>query len=593
MATSPPPARSARRAVLGGAALGLGAVLARPTAALAAPDVRGYPATPVPDPLTWHGIRRFTAGYTPALRAQVAEAGGFDAWFARQLDGSYDDAWYDTTSHWWASVNADAATLWQRDRSDVESLWWADANYQSWALVRRFGSQRQVLETMAELWEHHLHVPAQGSVGPFRTAYGKEIRKHALGRFSDLLEAAITHPAMSVYLGNANSTKSAPNENLGRELLELHTVGIGRYDEADVKASARLLTGFKVALWTTWATSYDPNAHWTGPVQVVGFSHPNSDPDGRAALSAYLRHLARHPATAQRIARKIAVRFVSDTPSDALVDELAAVYVDRDTDITAVLLALVASAEYRAAADTKVRTPAEDVVATYRALGVELTGGPTGLADDSAANTMLWQAQRIGAKPFDWPRPDGRPDTSQAWSSTSRFLASLDVHYTMSGGWWPEDGARYRMPVGWLPGAPAATAATPSQPAGPAAPVGGGDPLVVGRPKKDKKKKKKKKRKPPLPPPVTPPAPDPVVPQPPDEPEPPVTPVASIRFDELVDHLCRTMLGRPVTPTMLQAACEAAGCAPSDVITPQHRIVAWEMPRLVTVLLDSPLHMTR
>ena len=276
-----PPARAARRAVLTGAAAGLGTVLARPGVALAAPDVRGYPATPVPDAVTWHGIRRFTAGYTPALRVQIAEAGGFDAWFAGQLDGSYDDGWYDTTSRWWLSINADDATVWQRDRSGVESLWWADANYQSWALVRRLGSQRQVLETMAELWEHHLHVPAQGAVGPFRTAYGKAIRQHALGRFSDLLETAITHPAMSVYLGNANSTKSAPNENLGRELLELHTVGVGQYGEADVKGSARLLTGFKVGVWTTWATSYDPRAHWTGPVQVMGFSHPNSDPDMR------------------------------------------------------------------------------------------------------------------------------------------------------------------------------------------------------------------------------------------------------------------------------------------------------------------------
>ncbi|TQK68880.1 DUF1800 domain-containing protein [Nocardioides sp. SLBN-35] len=583
---SPTPARAARRAVLTGAAAGLGAVLARPGVALAAPDVRGYPATAVPDAPTWHGIRRFTAGYTPALRAQVEAAGGFDAWFARQLDGSYDDAWYDATAHWWLSINADDATVWQRDRSDVESLWWADANYQSWAMVRRLGSQRQVLETMAELWEHHLHVPAQGAVGPFRTAYGKEVRRHALGRFSDLLEAAITHPAMSVYLGNANSTRSAPNENLGRELLELHTVGVGQYTETDVKNSARLLTGFKVGIWTTWATSYDPNAHWTGPVQVMGFSHPNSNPDGRAALSAYLRYLARHPATARRIARKLAVRFVSDAPSAALVDELAAVYLDHDTDITPVLLALVGSAEFRAGADTKVRTPPEDVVATYRALGVELTGPPTGLADESAANTLIWQAQRIGAKPFNWPRPDGRPDTAQAWSSTSRFLASLDIHYTMSGGWWPVDGARYRAPIDWLPAAPAAAAGAP------AAPAADEDPLVVGRPKKDKKKKKKK-RKPPAPPPVSPPPPDPVVPDPPDQPQPPTTPVASIRFDELVDHLCRTMLGQPVAPTMLQAACEAAGCAPADVITPQHRIVAWEMPRLITVLLDSPLHMTR
>lgn len=541
----------------------------------------GATPTPVPDAATWHGIRRFTAGYTPALRAQVEAAGGFDAWFAGQLDGSYDDAWFDQTSRWWVSINADDATVWQRDRAGVESLWWADASYQRWAMVRRLGSQRQVLETMAELWEHHLHVPALGEVGPFRASYGKTIRRHALGRFADLLEAAITHPAMSVYLGNANSHKSAPNENLGRELLELHTVGIGQYGEADVKDSARLLTGFRVGVWTTWATSYDPAAHWTGPVQVMGFSHPNSDPDGRAALSAYLHYLATHPATARRIARRLAVRFVSDTPSDTLVGDLAAVYLAHDTDLRAVLRALVASAEYRAATDTKVRTPTEDVIATYRALGVELTAAPAGHDDECAANALLWQAQGIGAMPFDWPRPDGRPDSAVAWSSTSRFLASLDVHYTMSGGWWPSEGVRYRAPVAWLP----------TTPADPAAAAGG---RVVGRPKKDKKhkkkKKKKKKRHPapaPTPPPPAPPPP-PVTPPPPPE-----VPVTSIRFDALVDHLCRTLLGRPVESIMLQAAGEAVGCAPTDVITHDHPVVAWEMPRLLTVLLDSPLHLTR
>ncbi|GAA3550575.1 DUF1800 domain-containing protein [Nocardioides daeguensis] len=551
-------------------------------------------ATPVPDAATWHGIRRFTAGYTPALRAQVEAAGGFDAWFEGQLDGSYDDAWFDRTAQWWVSINADDATVWQRDRSGVESLWWADASYQRWAMVRRLGSQRQVLEAMAELWEHHLHVPALGEVGPFRASYGKTIRRHALGRFADLLEAATTHPAMSVYLGNANSHKSAPNENLGRELLELHTVGIGQYDEADVKDSARLLTGFRVGVWTTWATSYDPAAHWTGPVQVMGFSHPNSDPDGRPALSAYLRYLATHPATARRVAHRLAVRFVSDTPSEVLVDDLAAVYLAHDTDLRAVLRALVASAEYRAATDTKVRTPAEDVIATYRALGAELTAAPAGHDDECAANALLWQAQGIGAMPFDWPRPDGRPDTALAWSSTSRFLASLDVHYTMSGGWWPSEGVRYRDPLAWLPTTPAAPAAAAAPPPAPSA----AEELVAGRPKKDKKHKKKKKKKKRHPAPVPtplPPAPPtpPVTPPPTPPPTPPEVPVTSIRFDALVDHLCRTMLGRPVEATMLQAAGEAVGCAPTDVITHDHPVVAWEMPRLLTVLLDSPLHLTR
>ncbi|MCX6399910.1 MAG: DUF1800 domain-containing protein [Propionibacteriales bacterium] len=412
---------------------------------------RPYRRTTVPPAATLHGLRRFTAGYTPYLRNQVAAAGGFGPWFDRQLAGGYDDDWYASTARWWPSINASAATIWQRHKDEVEELWRADANYQCWAMVRRFGTKRQVLETMADFWEHHLHVPASGEVGPFRASYGKTVRTHALGRFDDLLTAAITHPAMAVYLDNANSTKSAPNENLGRELLELHTVGRGNYGEDDVKSSARILTGYRVGLWSDWAFSYDPTKHWTGPVKVMDFEHANSDPDGRAVLTAYLRHLAHHPATARRIALKLARRFVSDDPSDALVTKLAQVYLDNDTAIRPVLKALVATTSFKTSAGQKVRTPPEDVVATWRALGVRFSAAPRSSGDSSGANAILWQSDSIGLRPFGWQRPDGRPDTAEAWGSTSRFLASLDIHFTMAGGWWPEVGTDYRTAASWLP----------------------------------------------------------------------------------------------------------------------------------------------
>ena len=95
-----------------------------------------------------------------------------------------------------------------------------------------------------------LHVPVSGDAHfTWRVDYGDTIRKHALGRFDQLLAATTTHPAMLIFLSAATSTKRAPNENLGRELLELHTLGAGNYDEDDVKASARILTGYHVDLW--------------------------------------------------------------------------------------------------------------------------------------------------------------------------------------------------------------------------------------------------------------------------------------------------------------------------------------------------------
>ena len=510
---------TSRRSLVAASAAGAGSVLlAAPAEAAYRP--RAYRGTAVPWASTLHGLQRFTAGYTPYLYRQVVAAGGFARWFDKQLGYKYDDAWYHSTSEWWSSINASDDVTWQRQKDGVEEFWRADANYQCWALLRRFGSKRQVQEVMAELWEHHLHVPANGEVGPFRTSYGKTIRKLALTSYAQLLEAAITHPAMAVYLSNANSSKSAPNENLGRELLELHTVGVGNYTEDDVKASARILTGYRMGIWSDWKYWYDPARHWTGPVKVMDFEHPNADPDGRAVLSAYLRHLAHHPATARRVARKLAQRFVSDDPSEALVSHLAQVYLAHDTAIRPVLKALVATSSFKRSAGQKVRTPSEDLVATYRALGARFTARPARSDDESAANAVLWQCGSIGSKPFDWQRPDGRPDTAAAWSSTSRFLASLDVHYTLAGGWYPKVGASYRKPESWLPR-------------------------------------------------------------------------SRIRFDQLVDHLSRTILGRPSTSLLLQVACEATGCATGEVITSAHRVVRWEMARLLTVFLDSPSHMTR
>jgi hypothetical protein len=486
------------------------------------PPVPTPPATApvVLDARSLHVLNRFTGGWTPALGTEVTRAGGIDAWFAQQLDpSSVPDTAYTATGTWWSSNLADPLTTVARSEAGTEGLWEADAHYQCWSLVRRITSERQVLETMANFWEHHFHVPTDGgSSAPYRADYGRTIRSLALGRFDALLNAVSTHPAMGAFLGNASSSRSAPNENQGRELLELHTVGrTAGYTENDVKSSARILTGWRVRVWDTWIAAYDTSWHWTGPVSVLGFSDPNASSDGRAVTQRYLDYLARHPATARRICGKLATHFVSDSPSDALVDHLATVYLANDTAIAPVLRALVTSDEFLASAGLKARTPEEDVVATYRALGVRVAA-PT--ADGATANAMLWQTEQVGQAPFTWPRPDGRPDTADAWSSVSRILGSFDVHYTMSGGWWPTVGATYRTPVSWLP-----------QP--------------------------------------------------------------TVRFDALVDHLSRTVLGRAVTPDLLAVAVQATGVAPTATITADHDLVRWSMPRLLTVLLDNPHHLGR
>jgi len=242
--------------------------------------------------------------------------------------------------------------------------------------------------------------------------------------------------------------RDKPNENQGRELLELHTVGRGHHTEDDVKSAAKILTGYWVDTWRTWRPYYDANAHWTGAVRVLDFTHANAAADGRPVVSAFLRYLAHHPMTARRIARKLALRFVSDEPSEALVTHLADVYLVNGTDIKAVLRALLRHPDFAAAAGAKVRTPTDDVVATYRVLDARFARPSTG---NAAANALLWQAGNIGQTPFSWPRPDGPPDRNASWSSGSRILASFDVHHGAANGWWPTVDITYRTPASWLP----------------------------------------------------------------------------------------------------------------------------------------------
>lgn len=484
------------------------------------------PVTPVValpwvlDGRSLHLINRFTGGWTPGLVAEVQAAGGIDRWFAQQLaPEAIPDTFYTSSSTWWFSLTATPQQIWARDRDGTEGSWVANSNYERWSMLRRMYSGRQVLEVMANFWEHHLHAPGDADgVTMFRASYGQMIRRHALGRFDAMLQDAITHPAMGVYLGNAVSTKKAPNENLGRELLELHTVGRDAgYTEADVKSSARILTGYRVDQWKTWNAYYDPNAHWVGQVDVLGFSDANAAPDGQAVTRAYLQYLAHHPSTARNIARKLAARFVSDSPSEGLVDHLAQVYLANATAIVPVLKALVATTEFAESAGAKMRTPDEDVVATYRALGVQVLN-PTG--GESAANAMLWQASSIGMRPFAWTRPDGRPDRAEAWSSVSRMLGSFDVHFSMAGGWWPSKDVTYVPPAQRLP-------------------------------------------------------------------------AASVRFDQLVDHLSHQILGRPADALLQTAAAQAVGLDAATVITAEHGLVRWNMARLLTVFLDAPTHFTR
>lgn len=386
------------------------------------------------DPLL-HLLRRATYGPTPASTAEIHRLGA-KAWLERQLKpAAIGDKLADGMV---ARLPLSGLTIDSvRARARAGSLpmygWEAMFEVAAATLSRAIWSERQLYEMMVAFWSNHLHIacPA-GEVWDNRPDYDRRvIRAHALGRFADLLKASARHPAMLMYLDNRFSTRQAPNENYGRELLELHTVGLG-YTESDVKNAARLLTGL-TARWETGRYVYDAGRHATGAVKVLGFRHANKTATGgQAAALAMLDYLALHPRTAKRIATKLCVRFVADVPPASLVTKLTKVYLDNKSAIVPVLRALFASAEFAASVGAKTRTPYEDVVATVRTLGY----GPEASGTKSLM-ALYWTIDAAGNAPMAWGPPNGYPDVAAAWASPSTQVTRWNAHLNITGGWWP------------------------------------------------------------------------------------------------------------------------------------------------------------
>ncbi|HZN17263.1 MAG TPA: DUF1800 domain-containing protein [Micromonosporaceae bacterium] len=433
--------RDASYVQAGGGAVDLGASGVADTPAQAAQAaLAATPRFPTPlsrDPVL-HLLRRATFGPTSPDVAEVRRE-GVDEWLRRQLspDTVPDDAMERTLAAF-PTVNMSIAEvrqhLEQGSRDAMRELGYA-------TLARQMWSHRQLFEVMVDFWSNHLNVtnPFDGGWDN-RGAYDREvIRRHAMGRYADLLLASARSPAMLRYLDNASSHRRNVNENYGRELLELHTVGIeGGYTETDVRHSAYLMTGRTVD--DDGEFEYAPRRHWTGRVKVLGFTHENrSSAQGLAVGDAYLSYLAQHPATARNIARKLAVRFVCDNPPPSLVDRLAKAYLDSGTNIRPVLEVLFRSLELWVAAGLKQRRPLENFVAAARALSVQ--PGP----DTAGAAEELYElTERLGQAPLRWGPPNGYPDVAAAWSSAHAMLGVWNSHRALVQGW--HEGLSYTRP---------------------------------------------------------------------------------------------------------------------------------------------------
>ena len=365
-----------------------------------------------------HAVRRLTYGPTPELVEHVRTI-GVDAFVDEQLAPELlPDAEAERVLALFPTLRLSNAAL-RASYADRRPV--VVQELQAGALVRAVWSTRQLYEVMVEFWGNHfsIHVQHEDAL-LFKSSDDRDVvRAHALGRFADLLRASAQSPAMLAYLHNWLSSGTNPNEDYGRELLELHTLGVsGGYTERDVLDVALCLTGWDVDR-STWTFAYRSERHYTGPLRVLGWSSPNADAAAGVETGvSLLDYLAHHPSTARHIARRLCVRFVSDTPPQSLVESAAKVYLANDTEIAPVLKHIFSSQAFRTSVGLKFRRPIELMAASLRALGgrYDVAGG------SDVANDLIHLLKGLGQPPFGWQTPDGYPDTATPWLSTQAML---------------------------------------------------------------------------------------------------------------------------------------------------------------------------
>jgi len=401
------------------------------------PKVKQPPTILNRDPAL-HLARRATWGPTPAVVRSIKQMGQ-QQWLEQQFrPARIPDPLVNRLLAPFDTLGMSPARLRAIEEQRVkQDYWFQHSQLEQAAILRAAWSNRQLYEVVVDFFHSRLHVPgffdkSRHTLNHYDVAV---IRKHAFGTFFDMVWAATTHPAMILYLDNQNNTKYGGNQNLGRELLELHTVGVDAgYKQADVMGAALLLTGLSVDDKTHMRV-YRPENHHVGKVRVFGKVYPNaSAATGTTTLRRLVRDLAFHPRTAHYLSLDLARRFVSDTPPEALVKRLAAVYLKNNTAIVPVLRALFASPEFAASVGQKYRRPFESGVASIRALGIG--PGPADKLQDSLGG-MRYGLERAGQSPLGRTSPDGFPDFARPWLSSFGMLARWNNQMGLSGGWSP------------------------------------------------------------------------------------------------------------------------------------------------------------
>jgi uncharacterized protein (DUF1800 family) len=434
--------------------------VSRPAPALASQARAGVKAKPVPVAATptaeaapdavadaRHLLNRFAFGPRPGEAERVSRMGS-ERWFEGQLAGPEESPLLEAALSPHREAFVPPAQLvkdwlgegWEAETRTLKELGQETKSHfkehlrrlATAELTRHILSQRQLEAVMTDFWANHFNVYAsKGFVQLFVGDYlERALRPHALGKFSDLLLATARHPAMLLYLDNADSRRENPddmasgrkrrglNENYARELLELHTLGAdGGYSQRDVQEVARILTGWSVIQMERGRFQYQfkRRVHDRGEKSVLGHAFPAGENEREGIR--LLELLARHPATARNLARRLCARFVSDDAPASCVAMATAAYQESDGDIKQVLRAIVKDASFWAPSTrgSKLKTPLELVASAARALGAQPDGSL------ALSNTL----EALGEPLLRERVPTGYPDSEPEWSSGGAMLARM------------------------------------------------------------------------------------------------------------------------------------------------------------------------
>ena len=301
------------------------------------------------------------------------------------------------------------------------------------SLLRDLYAPDQLREQMTWFWLNHFNVHAQKrDVRAMIADYEDTIRDHSLGRFRDLLETTLRHPAMLRYLDNDQSAANHINENYAREIMELHSMGIGSgYTQKDVQELARILTGVGIDLKPTGPKlnparqalyvraglfEFNPNRHDFGDKQFLGHTIKGS---GFGEVEQALDLIAKAPATAHHVSTQLATYFMGDNPPAALVDRMTTAWQHNDGNIALVVRTMIRAPEFRRSLGTAFKDPMH-----YAVSAVRLMYGDRVIVNAQSIQGWL---NRLGEGLYAHETPDGYPMTSAAWTGPGQMSVRFEI----------------------------------------------------------------------------------------------------------------------------------------------------------------------